>query len=125
MVNYNSTGGRDWQKMSRNQRRATAELWRQKPDEPKRFPQSLLSLWSALYRNAKSLGANASVLSALLSDRLDLRTRGDTLVMRCSSVLYDYIEIQNLDSFRTIFRTFFDSNRLSELNYDIIDNIKT
>ena len=122
MVAYNSVGGRDWASMTYNQRRATAQLWTQKPDTPKRFEPQLLALWTELWRKAKELSAPANILMALLSDRLALHIRGDTLILQCAEIVYNYIEIEHLSEYKMIFRAFFQANRLSGLNYEPYSN---
>ena len=118
MVNYNSVGGRDWTKMTYNQRRATAQLWKQKPDAPPRFERRILELWSDLYHKAKELGANIFVRRSLLSDKLDIRVRGDDLVIIAPEIVYDFIEHDHLDEYKCIFKPFMANNDLKQLYYE-------
>ena len=121
MVNYNRTGGRDWDKMSFKQRRATAQLWKQMPEEPRRFPPALLPLWSSMYRQARSLGADNKTIAALLSDSLDISIRDGTLTLACDTALYDFIEVRYLDHFKQVLQPFMESNKLVKLNYRILN----
>lgn len=121
LLRYNRVAGRNWDAMSYKQRKAAAEMWHQRGGDLKRFPPEskfLLALWEQMYALARSLNADDRTLSAFLSDRLDICIRGDTLTLRCSMVLYDYIEVQHLDDFKKIFVPFFAEHGIAKLNYD-------
>lgn len=118
MVDYNSVAGRNWNKMTYNQRLATAKLWQQKPSDPKRWPDNILQLWQTMYAEAKSLKASPDVMSSLLSDRLALYIRGDMLDIRCDDILYDFIEKHHLDDFKPIFKSFFATQHVSGIEYE-------
>lgn len=120
MVDYNSVAGRNWKSMTFEQRYSTAKLWQQKPQEPTRWPLDILRLWHMIYAKARALSAPTDVKHSLLSDRLSLYIRDDTLTIRCDDALYDFIEKEHLDDFKTILRQFMNQTNTTNLNYELV-----
>lgn len=119
-VAFNNTGGRCWAKMNRTQRESALVLWKQEPEQPKRFGETYLRFWKMVYDLMVSLNAPHSVLMHALSDNVRFVERAGRATIVCTADVRDYIE-KNLDAgFRAIIqRLLFQPRGISNLSYQV------
>ena len=117
-VAFNNTGGRCWAKMNRTQRESALVLWKQEPEQPKRFGETYLRFWKMVYDLMVSLNAPHSVLMHALSDKISFVERAGRATIYCTDDVRDFIE-KNLDAgFRTVIQKYlFQPRGLSNLGY--------
>lgn len=117
-VAFNNTGGRCWAKMNRTQRESALVLWKQEPEQPKRFGETYLRFWKMVYDLMVSLNAPHSVLMHALSDEVKFDEKSGRATIVCTTDVRDFIE-KNLDAgFRTVIQKYlFKPRGLSNLNY--------
>ncbi len=117
-VAFNNTGGRCWAKMNRTQRESALVLWKQEPEQPKRFGKTYLRFWKMVYDLMVSLNAPHSVLMHALSDKIRFVEKSGRATIVCTDDVRDFIE-KNLDAgFRTVIQKYlFKPRCLSNLNY--------
>lgn len=107
-IAFNNTENRCWAKMDKTQRESALILWKQKPEQPKRFGQSFLTLWGRIFDKMIEAGAPHEVLMHALSDNIAYK-EPSTLQseIHLPQDVRDFIEA-HLDShgFRQIFQKY-------------------
>ena len=109
-VAFNSTGGRHWDQMSFDEKRAALELWKQKPAQPPRMKPEYLKFWKKVFDILQALEAPTDILLAALDDRIAIETikPSQLIIISCSVLLRDFIE-RYLDAFAKTYREFRES----------------
>lgn len=117
-IAFNNTGGRCWAKMDTTQRMSALILWKQEPEQPKRFGDTYLKFWENVYRHMEILNAPHAVLMHALADDIRFDEKSDKATVFCSDDVRDFIE-KNLEAgFRQIIQKYlFQPRRLSGLSY--------
>lgn len=119
-IAFNNTGGRCWAQMNQTQRDSAFILWKQEPEQPKRFGDTYLKFWQKVYDHMVILDAPHTVRMHALSDNITFDEKNGKAVIFCPEDVRDYIE-KNLDAgFRTIIqRMLFQPRGISNLSYQV------
>ena len=121
-IAFNNTKNRCWAKMDKTQRESALVLWKQKPEQPKRFGQSFLKLWERVIDKMIEAGAPHDVLMHALSDNIAYSEPSSIeSVIYLPSDVRDFIEA-HLDShgFRQIFKKYlFNVRHTTKLIYHL------
>lgn len=104
-VEYNSSGDRNWEAMSHEDRLFALHGWHQQPERPKRFSEGFLSFWREIYDALVALHAPPDIRLDALADELRWTKQGDCIKLHCSDALHFFLE-RNLDTFKPIIRKF-------------------
>ena len=120
-VAFNNTGGRCWAKMDRTQRESALILWKQEPEQTKRFGPDYLTFWGRIHDKLAECKAPHSVIMHSLSDNIKFSEKNDTAVIYCPEDVRDFIE-QHLDDggFRQLIKTYLFAKRgVTKMNYQL------
>ncbi|MBQ3813641.1 MAG: DUF4373 domain-containing protein [Bacteroidales bacterium] len=117
-IAFNNTGDRCWAKMDTTQRMSALILWKQTPEQPKRFGDTYLKFWEKVYRHMEILNAPHPVLMHALSDDIKFKEEGSKSIVFCTSDVRDFIE-KNLEAgFRQIIQRYlFNARNVNNLSY--------
>ena len=117
-IAFNNTGGRCWAKMDTTQRMSALILWKQEPEQPKRFGDIYLKFWEKVYSHMQILNAPHTVIMHALADDIRFDEKSGKATLYCADDVRAFIE-KNLDAgFRQIIQRYlFQPRDLSGLSY--------
>ena len=115
---FNNTGDRCWAKMDKTQRMSALILWKQKPEQPKRFGDIYLKFWQKVFSHMQILNAPHTVIMHTLADDIRFDEKSGKATLFCADDVRAFIE-KNLDAgFRQIIQKYlFQARHLNGLSY--------
>ena len=119
-VAFNNTGGRCWAKMDKTQRESALILWKQEPEQPKRFGQDYFTFWGRIFDKLVECKAPHTVLMHALSDGIKFTEKNMTTTVFCPEDVRDFIEAHLEKNFRPIIQTYlFQKRGVNKMNYQV------
>ena len=119
-IAYNNTGGRKWSKMSKAERESALILWKQEPEQPKRFGTVYLTFWQKIYEKMEELNAPHSVVINALSDCINFTEKDSTTTILCPEDVRNFIECNLQNGIREIINRYvFQPRRTNKIMYKI------
>ena len=119
-IAFNNTDSRCWAKMDRTQRQSAVILWKQKPEQPPRFAQPILTFWSRIYETMVGNNAPHEVLMHALSDNIRIVEKDGVATVHCSQDVLNFIELNIDNGFREVIQTYlFRPRGISKMTYQL------
>ncbi|MCQ2166410.1 MAG: DUF4373 domain-containing protein [Bacteroidales bacterium] len=119
-IAYNNTGGRKWSKMSKAERESALILWKQEPEQQKRFGTVYLTFWQKIYEKMEELNAPHSVVINALSDCINFTEKDSTTTILCPEDVRNFIECNLQNGIREIINRYvFQPRRTNKIMYKI------
>ena len=115
-IAYNNLNGRNWEKMTYEERHSALHLWKQEPAQPPRLGKDFLALWRQVDITLGQHNASWELRMDALSDGIRWDIHGNRMVLSCSQRLAEFIE-RHMDTLKPYIVRFLRSGKWNDQTF--------
>lgn len=115
-IAFNNLGGRNWSKMTSDERQSALKLWKQEPEHPPRLGAKFLQLWRNVPICLKKHNAPFELQMDALSDEIRWEIKDNRMTLSCSRRLAQFIE-RHMDTLKPYFVQFLRSGKWNDQTF--------